>query len=63
MVRAQYSPRAEIQFLFWEEVAYMPKNFQDLVNMNISGGHVYKDLEDTGSGMVVVGGDIKLGGI
>lgn len=41
----------------------MPKKFQDLVNMNISGGHVYKDLEDTGSGMVVVGGDIKLGGV
>ena len=24
---------------------------------------MYKDLEDTGSGMVVVGGDIKLGGV
>lgn len=41
----------------------MPKKFQDLVNMNISGGHVYEALEDAGSGMVVVGGDIKLGGV
>lgn len=48
MVRTQHSPRAEIQFLFWKEVAYMPKKFQDLVNMNISGGHMYEDLEDTG---------------
>ena len=63
MVRTQHSPRAEIQFRFWKEVAYMPKKFQDLVNMNISGGHMYEDLEDTGWGMVVVGGEIKLGGV
>lgn len=41
----------------------MPKKFQDLVSMNISGEHMYRDLEDTGSGMVVAGGDIKLRGV
>ena len=41
----------------------MPKKFQDLVSMNISGEHMYGDLEDTGSQMVVAGGDIKLRGV